>query len=150
MHMQRAGSILFLGGLLAFSGCQQSVKRAEPSRRSGERAHVRVARAPERFNPAPIINVQKVALNGKVVGYMKTRLETRYDKPIHLFLVYNNKFDVLGYITESGTTLRVERGELNDLGPRSRDDALRLLCGGTFGDEVSFSPMDRPRTIATE
>jgi len=144
-----AAAVGLLIGALAGSGCQ-----AAPSRAAADTAaEIEVARPPDPFDPFPIVEVRSVRFGGRLVGYLKVKVDTRSADDVRYFEIYDDRFLVRGFQTEGGKTYRRRRtaskGYTYDmLGTYTRENALRLLLGGKVDQEVILLPVEGARSLA--
>lgn len=139
------GLVLLAGAIacaVPASGCASREARPGPE--------VQVARPLQRFDPAPIIAVRKVLIDGELRGYLKVKADESGDEELLLYLVYDEEFNQRGFQTESGQTYQLVGDRLVELGLRSRKGGVGELLTGSFESKVAFAAMDPPRTLASE
>ncbi|GIW73324.1 MAG: hypothetical protein KatS3mg102_2866 [Planctomycetota bacterium] len=134
--------------LAALAACQAPAQGGSPGQASGARATApRPVEPPKPFDPYPVIAVRKVLLEGRARGFIKL---TAHPAPggrgeVHLVQVYDEQFQLRGWLHDDGLTYRVTReGQAVSLGRLPHEDGLRALLDGKAEDEVRLVAMDRP------
>lgn len=136
-------ALALVAGLGAVVGCAET----RPAQRSDTLPRIEPARPPQRYDPAPIIEVRKVFLDGRHAGYYKIRLDETHQTPVRIVMLYDLTFDLRGFQTAGGATFESVRDTFVEHGPRRLEGAVRLLLGGDFDTDVRFEPMERPWTL---
>ncbi len=135
-------TVVLVGSLVG--GCQRDTQRTEPL------PDVQIATPPERRLAVPVIAVRKVYVDGAHVGYVKVKdLGEPGDEQI-VTLVYDQAFELKGFIGESGRTFLLKGEALQDRGHHAERKGVQILLNVDLDANFSYEKMDRPRNLESE